>query len=676
MSKKARIELKPFIRKEKGFQSCVLEGSIRAETERAVLFAGTVLVEEGQFCRRCGKDITNRVSQLVGYGPECSVQLGIPREFSEHDLEEIKAKIQKDQHQETWLPKSQITILERGDSLNTVEQNKKNDKEAVNITCKQGKIQVQAPYIWKDRLKETAGSRWSKQDRVWEYPASPVAMENLLEVFRGCEILMDEGAQELKRQADTLEEAQERKDADELPDVPVRRHSAWLHQRQAYWFAKDLPAVLLDMAMGTGKTKVAIDIAVNRGHKAILIVAPSYVVTNVWEDQIREHMPEGQKYRVLICGNNRSWSVKQKKRKAEQTLQLAKGNSEMCLIVINYESAWREPFADWSLKAGFDMAIMDESHRIKSPSGKASRWAKRLGERVTQRLALTGTPMPHSPLDIYAQFRFLDTSILGTSFSRFRARYAVMGGYGGHEVLGFQRERELYEKLDSVRYSVGAEVLDLPPAQHIKRSCALSGEALKLYNSMEKSFYAEMEAGEITATNALTKLLRLQQITSGHINTDEGNTLEVGSAKKDLLKEILSDIGKEPVVIFCRFTQDIKIVKDVIEALGDGEDSVSELSGNANELSEWKEGKTRVLVAQIQAGGVGIDLTRARYCIYYSLGYSLGDYEQSLARVHRPKQERSVVYYHLLAEGTVDEKVYKALKSRKEVVESILKGGV
>ena len=79
-----------------------------------------------------------------------------------------------------------------------------------------------------------------------------------------------------------------------------------------------------------------------------------------------------------------------------------------------------------------------------------------------------------------------------------------------------------------------------------------------------------------------------------------------------------------------------------------------ELSGSRHELEEWQDGAGQVLAVQIQAGGLGVDLTRAAYCIYYSLGFSLSEYEQSLARVHRPGQTRPVAYYHLIAEHTVD----------------------
>ena len=89
-------------------------------------------------------------------------------------------------------------------------------------------------------------------------------------------------------------------------------------------------------------------------------------------------------------------------------------------------------------------------------------------------------------------------------------------------------------------------------------------------------------------------------------------------------------------------------------------------------MEAWQAGDAPILAVQIQAGGVGIDLTRAAYCVYLSTGFSLGDYEQSVARCHRPGQDRTVFYYHILVKDSVDERVYKALRARKNVVESVL----
>ena len=123
------------------------------------------------------------------------------------------------------------------------------------------------------------------------------------------------------------------------------------------------------------------------------------------------------------------------------------------------------------------------------------------------------------------------------------------------------------------------------------------------------------------------------------------------------------------MVVFCRFHRDLDAVNRIADEAGRRS---LELSGRMDELKRWQAGEVPVLAVQIDSGGLGIDLTRARYAIYYSLGFSLGSYEQSLARVHRPGQTRPVEYIHLLAEGTVDEKVMAALSNRADVVNSVL----
>jgi SNF2 family DNA or RNA helicase len=228
------------------------------------------------------------------------------------------------------------------------------------------------------------------------------------------------------------------------------------------------------------------------------------------------------------------------------------------------------------------------------------------------RLGLSGTPMPHSPLDVYAYYRFLDPRIFGWSFHKFRRHFAVMGGFQNHQVVDYRNLDELNRKFYSI---------------------------------------------------ALVKLLRLQQITGGYLRTDDGAEVQIDSAKMNLLRDVLEDIGPdEPVVVFCRFHKDLAAVNRVADEAGRRS---LELSGRMDELKRWQAGDAPVLAVQIDSGGVGIDLTRARYAIYYSLGFSLGSYEQSLARIHRPGQTRPVEYIHLLARGTVDEKVMAALRTRQ-----------
>jgi SNF2 family DNA or RNA helicase len=153
---------------------------------------------------------------------------------------------------------------------------------------------------------------------------------------------------------------------------------------------------------------------------------------------------------------------------------------------------------------------------------------------------------------------------------------------------------------------------------------------------------------------------------------DEAGTVLIDGmpSKAATLEDRLEDLPQtEPVVVFCRFRNDLNEVAAMARRLGR---TYAELSGNENTLERWQEGNATIIGVQIQSGGAGIDLSRAAYCVYYSLGFSLGEYEQSLARLRRPGQTRCVRYYHLVAQGTVDEQVYAALRERRSVVDAVL----
>jgi SNF2 family DNA or RNA helicase len=146
----------------------------------------------------------------------------------------------------------------------------------------------------------------------------------------------------------------------------------------------------------------------------------------------------------------------------------------------------------------------------------------------------------------------------------------------------------------------------------------------------------------------------------------------VDTGKRKLLGELVEDMGNEPIVVFCRFRKDLETVHDVAEKLGRPS---FEISGSRKELDLWNSAGG-ILAVQIQSGGLGIDLTLARYAIYYSLGFSLGDYLQSVARVYRYGQTKPVAIYHLIADRTVDQQVLAALAAREEVVETIMRRGL
>jgi len=436
----------------------------------------------------------------------------------------------------------------------------------------------------------------------------------------------------------------------------------WSHQQAGHDLLKPLTAAGLFMEMGTGKSLVALKLLETWDIKRALIVCPKAVMP-VWENEFAKHTT-GWRVTVLDAA-----SVPKKLIQAQQALKNPNGRQA---IVVNYESLWRDKLGAFFQENPPEAVIADELHRIKSARGIASRYMARLAPKVRRRLGLTGTPLAHSPLDAYAQFRFLDPRIFGFSFTRFRAKYAMMGGFQNHQILKFINLEDLHQKMYSIAYRVRAEdVLDLPEVLEQTITFELSPKAKKIYDSLEKDLIAEIEAEKIISVpNVLAKLLRLSQLTGGWLTPDGAARPErVDFGKAEVLKDLLEDMGTEPVVVFCRFHADLDAVKIVCDFL---KLTSCELSGRKNDSERFYQGKAQVFIAQIRSGSLGINLTRARYEIFYSTGYSLGDLEQAKKRVHRPGQDRPVTIYYLAAKGTVDVKIIQALEKRSDLIKFII----
>jgi SNF2 family DNA or RNA helicase len=457
------------------------------------------------------------------------------------------------------------------------------------------------------------------------------------------------------------------------PTPPVQK--LWAHQQRALTFVQNLwnqghNGVLLALVMGSGKTLVAITAAARNKLSPVLIVCPLRVV-EVWREQFALHLPD--QYDFLALGAS-AGTVKDKTVTARDRLAWATAKQRPLIIAINYESAYREPFASWALCNLWPLVIADENHRLKSPSGAVSRFVGKLGLRAKYRLGLTGTPMPHSPLDVWAQFRFLDRNLYDPTYTSFKQRYAIMSEYFPTPV-GWRNIEELRRLFFTRTFQVGAEVLDLPPERDQTLYCELSSDGARIYAEMESELMAWVAStpAPIVAANALVRLLRLQQITSGTVVDESGVEQHVDWSKQALLADLLEDLpADEPVVIFARFRSDLARIKLVAQELGRPS---GELSGAKDDLAAWKRGAKDdpvILAVQIQAGGVGIDLTRAAYAVYYSLGFNLADYLQSRARIYRSGQQRPVIFYHLMAQHTVDENVIRALLKRQNLIQTVL----
>lgn len=528
------------------------------------------------------------------------------------------------------------------------------------------RIIAKTHYKEKDKAKSVQGSRWKPNRKAWQFPHSPFVAKELVDTFGESDCASD-----VIQLADRAKTSSVAKNPDDLPQPKVRKTDAWDHQKLAYHFGKNINNVAYFLNMGLGKSKIAIDLIQNRGHDTVAIVCPKSVI-NVWGREFNKHCAK-----EFMLANPTKRGVRERLKQIQSTWEKAVALNKISVCVFNYEAVLNDDLYDWLKATDIECMVADEMHRVKAPGGKQSRALYRIGKTIPHKIGLTGTPLPHSPLDIYAQYRFLEPGIFGTSFAQFKSRYAVtrdrrINGNSFSEVVGYQRKEELHDKMYQIAYKGDPDVLDLPDQHTTERYCTLDEKTMKHYHKLNDQFITFLQNQEVvSADNALVKLLRLQQLTSGYIKTDEDNIRTIGTEKEDLFRDIATDIGDEPIVVFCRFKYDLQTIRDVTDDLGR---EYGEVSGSQNDLTDDAEypEDVDVLGVQIQSGSVGINLTRARYAIYYSTGFSLGDYQQSKKRLHRPGQENDVVYIHLVAEDTIDEQVLEALDKREEVVNHVL----
>ena len=449
---------------------------------------------------------------------------------------------------------------------------------------------------------------------------------------------------------------------------------------------------LINGWMGTGKTRIAIDVARALGARRTLVLAPSAVL-GVWAPQIAQHHADGAW--VLTLDDK---TAAHKGRALADVLDAHTLETPL-IVIAGYESAWRAGLREPIANTEWDLVVADECHRIKAAGGKASQWLARvLRRQATRRLGLTGTPMPHGPVDIYAQARFLDPQIFGTSAAVFRKEWCRMGGFEQRQVIGLQDEPAFGARLAGMMLTIKADVMTLPPTTDTSIPVQLGATARRHYKEIADDFITRLEGGEVaTATMAATTILRLQQIGSGFIRDAEGVDHNLGGEKRAALESLMADMGaSEPVVVFARFRKDIEYIHAAAAAVGRAS---YELSGHRSDLDAWREGCAHgaygavrhseyslgselpdapVLVVQIEAGGLGVDFTtcahgdstRARYAVYYSLTHSSGAWEQSRARIHRPGQERTVNYYTL--EAGVDRRIMTALARKQDAVRNLI----
>ena len=458
------------------------------------------------------------------------------------------------------------------------------------------------------------------------------------------------------------------------------------HQKDALKKCWNKEAFAIFAEMGTGKTKIALDnacILYNKGKiDRLLVVAPKGTYMNWVDQEIPTHIPDYIEKEVLAWKPTNSEKYKAELRKFREfdyKLKIFVMNVEALSTVKGLKQA--ELFL-----IGKSMMIVDESTTIKNPQAKRTKNILALAKESKYRRILTGSPVTQSPMDLWAQMDFLDPEILGqSSFYAFRTKYAVMitataagGTHKYQKIVKFRNLKQLGQAVSPHSYRIlKKDCLDLPEKSFVKREVELSDEQKQAYAEMKVNATTMLKGQSATALNVLTQLIRLHQITCGHMKTDDGEIINLKNSRLNELMQILGETtGK--VIIWANYVHDILNIE---RAIKDEYGSTSYCTYYGATKSEDRQkcikkfqepsNPVRFFIGNTQTGGYGITLTEASTVIYYSNNYDLEKRIQSEDRAHRIGQKNPVLYIDLVAKGTVDEKIIQSLRNKINIAREI-----
>ena len=461
------------------------------------------------------------------------------------------------------------------------------------------------------------------------------------------------------------------------------------HQITALERGWQRPEFGLFMEMGTGKSKVLIDnlgMLYQEGEiNFALIIAPKGVYRNWTSKEIPEHMSDDIPHRVI------RWVASPNKTQQAEMRSVGEAFEGLTIFVMNVESfssVKGRTAGEWMGRAfgRNGLIAIDESTTIKNHKAKRTKALMKIASAFKYKRLLTGSPVTKSPMDLYSQCEFLRSGLLGyDSFYAFQGRYAVvqrktMGSHAFQQIVGFRNLDELTFKIDQFSYRVlKQDCLDLPDKIYTVRYVGLTKEQRDMYNSIKQHALVMLDDGELsTAPAVITQMLRLQQILSGHLKTDEGDTVYFDSKRMDALKEILEEHDGK-AIIWSRFRYDIQqITKMLNETFGEGcaasfyGDTPDDERQRIVEKFQDKNSKLKFFVGNPATAGYGLTLTEADLVVYYANDFNLETRAQSEDRAHRIGQKNNVTYVDLITDGTIDEKIVTSLQSKIDISAKVL----
>lgn len=464
-------------------------------------------------------------------------------------------------------------------------------------------------------------------------------------------------------------------------------------QMSAFAFARSLKYFALLCDPGTGKTKMALDIAAAKFEAdeidCVLVIAPNGVHRQWVDEQMPRHMPDVAHVAAVYGRSKRARLAIEEATRPDGT--------KLRMLFINVEAlSGNGPLAivEAFIRSGRCMVVVDESTRIKNFRGLNSRTSSnrskniiRLAPLAAVRCILTGTPVTKNYMDLFGQFYFLNPDILGfNNFFRFRDRYAVTApAYarapaGVVKIVRYINTDELLKKI--APFSIRVQKTGLPEKTFERRAIELTDEQRKHYNDMVRSLRTEIGTGTMTTTNAAARVVRLQQIVSGFLPDphDPDTDVLIPQNRTNSLIDFIDDIGDRQLVVWVRFHTDADIIAAAFDVAGI---SYVVCDGRHNDRVRtarkeiFTRGDAQVMIANYDAMGTGTDgLQVTGLAVMYSHTFDAEKRWQAEDRTHRTGlADEDCTFIELHAPRTVDDLFLQNGQDKRtmaQVVESFI----
>lgn len=389
----------------------------------------------------------------------------------------------------------------------------------------------------------------------------------------------------------------------------------------------------------------------------VLVIAPLSVAEKTWSDEIEkwDHLNHLSFSKVL----------------GPQKQRLAALAKKADVYLINRENVeWLVDHyrKDWPFKT----VIIDESSSFKSPSAKRFKALRKVRPMIERLVELTGTPSPNNLMDLWSQIYLLDQGErLGKTITAFRNHYFTPASQNGHIVYSWAllpgAEEAIYKKISDICVSMKAkDYLKLPPRTNNVIEVELSATDWKKYKELERHYVLELGESDVVASNAATLSNKLLQMANGCIYDENGDPKPIHEKKLDALERIIEEAQGQPVLVFYQYKHDLARIQERFK-------QARVLDVSAGDIKKWNEGKIPVLLAHPQSAGHGLNLQAGGHIIvWFGLTWSLEFYQQANARLDRQGQQNPVIVHHLVAKGTIDEDVMKALETKEVGQEALM----